>query len=176
MEEEQLIKGCINGESWARKMVYEKYAPSMMSVCQRYVCNREIARDLLHDGFIKLFTKIDTYSGAGSFNGWMRRVFATIALEYLRRNKMIQYGVNEEAEYKIENIDISPFEHLSVNDLYFLIANLPDGCRTVFNMYAIEGYSHMEIAKELGISENTSRSQYFRARQMLQKMVMGASR
>ena len=177
MEEERLIKGCINGESWARKMVYEQYAPSMMSVCQRYVCNREIARDLLHDGFVKLFTKIDTYSGVGSFNGWMRKIFVTTALEYLRRNKIIQYGIDvEEAESSIDNVDISLFAHLSVDDLFSLIVNLPDGYRTVFNMHAIEGYSHTEIAKELGISENTSRSQYFRARQMLRKMVMGESR
>ena len=176
MEEERLIKGCINGESWGRKTVYEQYAPSMMSVCQRYVCNREIARDLLHDGFIKLFTKIDTYSGAGSFNGWIKRIFVTTALEYLRQNKIIQYGKNvDEAEYETENIDISPFAHLSVNDLFSLIEKLPDGYRTVFNMNVIEGYSHFEIAKELGISENTSRSQYFRARQMLRKMVMSES-
>ena len=173
MEEEQLIKGCVRGESWARKAVYEQYAPLMLSVCQRYVCNRETARDLLHDGFVKMFTRIHTYSATGSFNGWMKKIFVTTALEYLRRNDILRHGIDiEYAECQMEDMDISLFEHLSANDLFICIANLSDGFRTVFNMHAIEGYSHAEIAGELGIKEGTSRSQYARARQMLQKMVM----
>ena len=173
MEERQLIEGCIRGESWARKMMYELHAPAMMSVCQRYVCSRETARDLLHDGFVKLFTKIGDYSGTGSFNGWMRKIFVTIALEHLRRNKVLQYnGDIEEFEYCDEEPDISLFEQLSADDLFECVAKLPNKSRTVFNMYAIEKFTHMEIARELKISENTSRSQYARARQLLQKMVM----
>lgn len=172
MEERQLIEGCIRGESQARKRMYELYAPAMMSVCQRYVCNRETARDLLHDGFVRLFTKIHTYSGAGSFNNWMRRIFVTTALECLRRNKVLQYYDDIEKFDYYDEPDISPFECLSTDDLFDCVVNLPDRCRTVFNMYAIEEYTHAEIAKKLEISENTSRSQYTRARQMLQKMVM----
>ena len=172
MEERQLIEGCIHGESWAQKMMYELHAPAMMSVCQRYVCNRETARDLLHDGFVKMFTRIHTYSGAGSFNGWMRKIFVTTALEHLRRNDVLQHGVVlEEFDCLESETDISLFEHLSANDLLTCIASLPDGYRTVFNMHAIEGYSHVEIAKEINISESTSRSQYARARQLLKKMV-----
>jgi len=173
MEERQLIEGCIRGESWAQKTMYELHAPSMMGVCQRYVCNRETARDLLHDGFVKLFTKIHTYSGAGSFNGWMRRVFVTTALEHLRRNDILRYSVDiENYDYKEEEPDVALFEHLSTNDLFKCIAHLPNGYRAVFNMHAIEGYSHVEIARELDIGESTSRSQYARARQLLQRMVM----
>ena len=173
MEERQLIEGCVRGEPWAQKTMYEMHAPSMMSVCQRYVCCRETARDLLHDGFVKVFTKINTYSGEGSFNGWMRRVFVTTALEYLRRNDALRHSVDLEVyEYQIIESDASVFEHLSANDLFACVANLPELYRTVFNMHAIEGYTHVEIAEELEISEGTVRSRYARARQLLQKMVM----
>jgi RNA polymerase sigma-70 factor (ECF subfamily) len=173
MEERQLIEGCIRGESRAQKRMYELHAPAMMSVCQRYVRNHETARDLLHDGFVKMFTKIHTYSGIGSFNGWMRRIFVTTALEHLRRNNALRYSVEmEKAEHQVESDDISPFEQLSANDLLGYIAHLPDGYRTIFNLYAIEGYAHTEIAEELGISEGTSRSQYARARVLLKKMIV----
>jgi RNA polymerase sigma-70 factor (ECF subfamily) len=173
LEERQLIEKCIRGESEARKMIYELHAPAMMSVCRRYVGNRETARDLLHDGFVRLFTKIHTYSGAGSFNNWMKRIFVTTALEYLRRNEILQYGVDvDEFDYCDDEPNISLFENLSAEDLFDCVANLPDKCRTVFNMYAIEKYTHAEIANRMEISENTSRSQYANARQLLQKMVI----
>ena len=172
MEERQLIEGCVRGESRARKLMYELYAPAMMSVCQRYVRNREMARDLLHDGFVRLFTKIHTYSGTGSFNGWMRRIFVTTALECLRRKNILQYTADIEEFDFYEEPDISLFECLSAEDLFECVVNLPDKYRTVFNMYAMEKYTHAEIASKLEISENTSRSQYSRARQLLQKMVM----
>jgi len=173
MEERQLIEGCVRGESWAQKMLYELYAPAMMSVCQRYVCNRETAWDLLQDGFVRLFTKIHTYSGAGSFNGWMRRVFVTTALEYLRRDDILRHSVEIDDEaFQIPETDASPFEYLSNDDLFDCVVNLPDGCRTIFNMHAIEGYTHVEIAGILKINDGTSRSQYAKARRLLQKMVM----
>ena len=169
MEEKQLIEGCVRGDSFARKTIYELYAPVMMSVCLRYVGCRETARDLMHDGFVKLFTKIHTYSGDGSFNGWMRRIFVTTALEYLRRNDVLRYSIDiETLDYHEVISDVSPFERLSTNELLECIAGLPDIFRTVFNMHAIEGYTHVEIAKELGISENTVRSRYAKARQLLQ--------
>ena len=172
MEERRLIEGCKRGEPLAQKLLYELHAPAMMSVCQRYVCNKETARDLLHDGFIKLFTKIHMYSGTGSFNGWMRRIFVTTALEHLRHNDVLRYSTDiDYSDCKEDEPDISLFEHLSTNDLFACIAGLPEGYRTVFNMHAIEGYSHVEIAKELGIGEGTSRSQYTRARILLRKMV-----
>ena len=172
MEERQLIEGCIRGETDAQKKLYELYAPAMMSVCQRYVSCRETARDLLHDGFVKMFTKINTYSGTGSFNGWMRRVFVTTALEHLRRNDALRNSVDVEIlEYHGYTQDISIFEQLSANELLDCVADLPEIYRTVFNMHAIEGYKHVEIAKELEISDATSRARYARAREILQKMV-----
>ena len=173
MEERQLIEGCVRGESWAQKMMYELYAPAMMSICQRYAGNRETARDLLHDGFIKLFAKIHAYSGTGSFNGWMKKVFVTTALEHLRRNDFLRHSINvENIDVQDEETDISAFEHLSIDDLHDCIARLPDKYRTVFNMHAIEGYTFVEIARELGTGENTLRTQYAKARELLQKMVL----
>jgi len=177
MEERRLIEGCVRGDSLAQKTIYELYAPAMMSVCQRYVCNRETARDLLHDGFVKLFTKIHAYSGAGSFAGWMRKIFVTTALEHLRHNDVLRNSVDvENIGDQCEENDISFFEHLSTNDLMTCVARLPDKYRTVFNLHAIEGFTHVEIAAELGINENTSRTQYARARQLLQRMVMNEVR
>ena len=173
MEEKQLIEGCVRGESRARQALYELYAPAMLSVCQRYVGNRQTAQDLLHDGFVKLFTKIHSYRGTGSFDGWVRRIFVTTALEYLRRNKVMQQGDGiEKASHLEVEPDVSLFENLSPDNLFALIARLPYRCRTIFNMYAIEEYTHSEIAKELKINEGTSRSQYARARQLLQKILM----
>ena len=172
MEEHLLIERCVRGELAAQKKIYELYAPVMLGVCQRYVCNREIAKDLLHDGFIKLFSKIHTFSGTGSFKGWMRKIFVTTALEYLRRNDILRYSIEiEDINIQIKDEEILAFEQLQAKDLLNCIADLPDGYRTIFNMHAIEGYTHVEIAIELGISEGTSRSQYARARQMLQRKI-----
>jgi len=173
MEESRLIEGCMRGETWAQKAVYEIYAPVMMSVCQRYVRCRETAKDLLHDGFAKLFTKFHTYTGTGSFNGWMRRIFVTTALEYLRRNDVLKNSVDiETLEYQKIEYDASIFEQLSADYLFECVENLPDIYRTVFNMHAIEGYKHVEIAETLKINEGAVRQRYATARQMLQKKVM----
>ena len=163
MDEQLLIAGCKRGESWARKEVYELYAPAMMSVCMRYVNNRETARDLLQDG---------SYTGSGAFPGWVRRVFVTTALEYLRKNDAIRLSVNfDDCGDLADEVDVSALDRLSADDLHACIARLPNGYRTVFNLYAIEGYSHSEIAEMLHISEVTSRTQFIRARKVLQKSV-----
>ena len=172
IDEQQIIDRCVRGESWAQKKIYEQYSSVMMGVCVRYVPDRETARDLLQDGFIKVFTKIDTYSGVGSFAGWMRRIFITTALEYLRKNDALKQSTNiDDVEYFIEDMNISVLEKISVDDLMACITQLSAGYRTVFNLYAIEGYSHLEIANMLNITENTSRSQFMRARKILQKNV-----
>jgi RNA polymerase sigma-70 factor (ECF subfamily) len=171
MDEEELIAGCIRGNSAAQRQLYEKYARKMMGVCLRYAGNRETARDLLHDGFIRLFSKINTYKGEGSFEGWMRRLFINTALEYLRKKdaltKYSEYSMTEQSE------DYSVFEKLSEEELVAYIAAMPAGFRMVFNLYAVEGFSHLEMAKMMNISESTSRSQYTRARGYLQKIIKG---
>ncbi|HET7733136.1 MAG TPA: sigma-70 family RNA polymerase sigma factor [Paludibacter sp.] len=172
-DEQRLIAGCIDKKPWAQKQVYELYASAMLSLCVRYVTDRETARDILQDGFVKVFTKIDTFAGAGSFAGWIRRIFVTTALEYLRQNDALKQSESiDEYNYSIEDVDVSILDRISANDLMTCISKLPNGYRTVFNLYAIEGYSHAEIGSILNISENTSRSQFMRARKMLQKTVL----
>jgi len=171
-DEEQLIAGCKEGKPWAQKEIFERYSGVMLSVCVRYVTDRETARDILQDGFIKLYTKIDTFSGSGSFSGWIRRIFVTTSLEYLRQNDALKQRASiEEYGNSIPDNDATILDKISADDLMECISKLPDGYRTVFNLYAIEGYSHPEIAEMLGINESTSRSQFMRARKILQTNV-----
>ncbi|MDD3320160.1 MAG: sigma-70 family RNA polymerase sigma factor [Paludibacter sp.] len=171
-DEQQLIAGCRDGKPKAQKAIYELYAPAMMSVCYRYVNDMETAKDLLQDGFIKLFTKIDSFSGTGAFGGWVRRIFVTTSLEFLRQTNALKLSTSiDEFEYFIENEDVSTLDKISADDIMKCISQLSDGYRTVFNLYAIEGYSHAEIAEMLNINEVTSRSQFMRARKILQKSV-----
>ncbi len=172
MDEKLLIDGCKQGESWARKELYEIYAPLMMSVCMRYVNNRETAKDLLQEGFIKVYTKFHAFAGTGSLGGWIRRVFVTTALEYLRTNDALKLSTSiDDTGLHPVYMDESALDRISTDELLHCIAQLPDGYRTVFNMYAIEGFTHKEIAELLGISEITSRTQFIRARNTLQKSV-----
>ncbi len=172
MNENELIAGCVKGDGIARKQLYERYAGKMMSVCLRYIGDRETARDLLHDGFIRLFGKINTFKGDGSFEGWVRKLFVNTALEHLRK-KHEAVGNYEESFAVAQEVDYSAVEKMSADELMEKIGNLPDGFRMVFNLYAIEGYSHQDIAELLNITESTSRSQYARARSCLQEMIKG---
>jgi len=171
-DEKILIDGCRNGESWAQKLVYEQHASTMMSVCIRYVGDYETARDILQEGFIKVFTKIDSYTGAGAFAGWLRRVFITTALEFLRQKNALKQSIDiDDFHNEFEDNQPTIIDKITAEDLLNCVAGLADGYRTIFNLYAIEGYSHAEIADMLQISENTSRSQFMRARNILQREV-----
>ena len=170
--EQLLIAGCNRGESKARRELYEKYAPAMLSLCVRYVEDRESAKDVLQDGFVKVFTHIGQYESRGSFSGWIRQIFVNTALEYLEKNEMRKTNVRmEEFTETVNEFDHRVLEKLSADDLVECISTLPDRSRIVFNLYAIEGYSHAEIAEKLNIQENTSRSQFARARKILQEKV-----
>ena len=140
-----------------------------MSVCLRYGSNRETAEDLLQEGFIKVFSAIGSFEGSGSFEGWMRRIFVNTALEYLRKNDILKESVEIDNTEVLQEGDYSAIERISADELMELIAELPPGFRTVFNMFVIEGYSHKEIGDALGITESTSRSQLTRAKRLLQK-------
>lgn len=172
MDEKQLITGCINGDRIAQKALYDKYSRRMMAVCLRYVKDTEDARDLLQEGFIKVFTHIRKFTGDGSFDGWVRRIFVNCALERLRQYDVLK---NTDDITGIEFADVpdeATVSDISADEIMQYIRALPDGFRTVFNLFAIEGYSHKEIGEQLQISESTSRSQYMRARKMLQKMIV----
>jgi len=170
-EEQLVIAGCKKNESWARKKLYELYAPAMLGVCVRYTNDLEKAKDVLHEGFIKIFTRIDSYSEEGSLGGWMRRVFVTTALEFLKNDNTWRHANVVDYENEIETVEISVVETMSAEEILKCISELPKGCQLVFNMYAIEGYSHAEIAKMLNIKEGSSRSQFAHARQLLQNKI-----
>ena len=172
MDEKQLIEGCVNGDRRAQKALYDKYSRRMMAVCLRYIKDMEDARDLLQEGFIKLYTNISKYSGDGSFDGWVRKIFVNCALERLRQNDILK-NANDISDIDYADIpDESAVTHLSSDDIMKYVRSLPNGFRTVFNLFAIEGYSHKEIGEKLNISESTSRSQYMRARKILQNMIL----
>lgn len=171
MTEEQLIEGCKRGERLAQKELYETYSRKMMGVCLRYVGDRETARDLLQDGFVKVFTCMDSYSGAGSFEGWMRKIFVNCALEYLRKSDVLRESTDLDNTAELVQADHSVLSDLSAAELMKLVHELPSGFRTVFNLFAIEGYSHKEIGEMMNITESTSRSQFTRAKQLLQRRI-----
>ena len=167
MEDSALVKKCIKGDARAQRALFEKFAPKMLGVCIRYAKNSDQAEDILQDGFVKVFTKLSNYSGNGSLEGWIRRIIVNTALDEIRRNIKFQNNISvDDVDYKLE-LDSHIVEGLAAEDLMKIINDLPDGYRIVFNMFAIEGYSHKEIAMQLNISENTSKSQYSRARAYL---------
>lgn len=172
MSEHHLILACKQGKLWARKEVYEQYAPSMMALCRRYVSDVEDAKDVLQEGFLKVFTEIGQYSGKGSFGGWIRKIFVNTSLDHIRkRNRLKQKEILTDIES--ESCEEAPYmKDITAEELMECITELPETYRTIFNLYAIEGYSHREIATLLRMSESTSRSFFFRARQLLQKRVI----
>lgn len=167
MSDSTLIQKCLKGDPRSQRTLFEKYAPKMYTVCLRYAKDSDEAQDILQDAFIKVFAKLDSFDGNGSFEGWIRRITVNTALDLIRKNVKFQDNASIENEgYKLEQNTFHD-SHLEEKDLMNLIAKMPEGYKVVFNMFAIEGYSHKEIAEELKISENTSKSQYSRARAYL---------
>lgn len=169
--ENELINGCLKREKSAQKRLYEQYSSKMYGICYRYVKDSMQAEDILVTAFMKVFDKIDQFKQEGSFEGWIRRIVVNESLTHLRRNRSMYIETDlEQADYQPDYDQLS--DHLEAEDLLNLIAELPSGYQIVFNMYAIDGYSHKEIAEHLGISENTSKSQLSRARVYLQKKLV----
>ena len=142
MNEAQLIAGCLNGDRKAQKELYDSFSRKMMGVCLRYVSDRETARDLLQEGFVNIFTSMHSYAGTGSLEGWMRMIFVNGALEYLRKTDILRNSADIGSVNEQLGEDENVISKLSAEELMNLIGKLPDGFRTVFNLYAIEGYSH----------------------------------
>ena len=164
----RLIESCIKGDRAAQKVIYDRLAPRMFPLCIRYVGDREQAEDILQDGFVTLFTRLDSYKGEGSFEGWARKIFVTTALMELRRKDALKMSEDLETVRGMKTEMTTQLQNIGYKDLMKVITQLPPGFRTVFNMYTIEGYSHKEIGEILGISETTSRTQLSRAKTWLQ--------
>ncbi len=171
MTDEELVKGCLEKDPSVQKRLFEQFNRKMMGVCLRYAGRSEEAEDMLQNGFIRVFEKIETFKGSGSLEGWIRKIMVNESLTYLRKNKAMQMNVDiDSVTYKVPSSS-HVGETMNEKDLLKIIQQMPAGFRTVFNMYAIEGYSHKEIAEELGISEGTSKSQYSRAKTHLQNIL-----
>ena len=167
-KEDDLITGCRKRDRNAQKQLYETYSSKMYGLCHRYLKDAMEAEDVLVVAFTRVFDKIDQFKGEGSFEGWIRRIVVNEALTCLRRQRSMYLEAElQQADYQLNYRNLE--DHLEAEDLMQLINALPTGYRIVFNMYAIDGYSHKEIADSLGISENTSKSQLSRARTYLQK-------
>lgn len=167
----KLIEACMKGDRAAQKALFDRLAPRMFPLCIRYVGDRALAEDILQDGFITLFTKLDSYKGEGSFEGWARRIFVTTALMSLRKKDALKMSDDLEMARGLKTETSSQVQDIGYKELMELIMTLPPGFRTVFNLYAVEGYSHKEIAEMLGITETTSRTQLSRARIWLQERI-----
>jgi len=165
------IEGAKRGDRKAQKAIYDSLSRKMFAVCLRYMGDRDSAEDILQDGFVTLFSKIDSYSGAGSFEGWVRKIFVNTALMSLRKKDALKNTEDVEVVRNIGSGEPSAIQKIGYQELIDMIATLPPGFRTVFNMYVIEGYAHKDIAEALGISETTSRSQLQRARMLLQSKI-----
>ncbi|MEP7319154.1 MAG: RNA polymerase sigma factor [Panacibacter sp.] len=172
MTEQAILAGCLQNDSSAQRELYNRYSPRMLSVCYRFAQNREDAEDMLQEGFIKVFTQIHTFQNKGSFEGWVRRIIVHTCINFLKKYKKFN-----------ENIDLAYAGYLQVKEetvpslmqakqVVECIRLLPVGYKTVLNLYAIEGYNHKEISEMLEIEESTSRSQYTRAKVMLENILI----
>lgn len=168
--EPELIDQCRRRNRAAQKHLYEHYSGRLFALCRRYIKDSMEAEDVLITAFTKILERIDQFKGEGSFEGWMKRIVVNDSLTWLRRNKAMYVETELEAADREPNYD-QLSNHLEAEDLLTMIQELPSGYRMVFNLYAIDGYSHQEIADQLGITESTSKSQLSRARIYLQKLL-----
>lgn len=164
-EEKELIELAVENNRHAQHQIYSKFSPKMLSVCRQYIKDLQQAEDVMITAFMKMFTNLKHFEHKGSFEGWIRRIMINECISYIRVQKKVKFIEDENYyEESFNNIE----SKFSVDDIQFLIDSLPDGYRMVFNLYAIEGYKHQEIAELLGINEGTSKSQLSHARKMLQ--------
>ena len=167
--EQLLIKGCIAGDRAFQTKLYDLFAPRMLGVCMRYAKNREEAEEILHEGFLRVFTYIKKFKGSGSFEGWIRKIMVNCALAKYRNKIHLNPVIRlDAADYNIPG-EQDILSNLDAKELLALVQTLPAGYRIVFNLYVFEGYKHREIAEALGISEGTSKSNLYDARSFLQK-------
>ncbi len=167
MDYKELVKKCLKGSGEAQKKLYNDFAPAMLGICYRYTKAKADAEDMLQHGFVKVFLNLHTYKAQGELGAWIRRIIVNTAINYLKQNKRYSADLSYD-EVKLHPVsNENPQVSLDAKELANLIRQLPTGCQTIFNLYAIEGYTHVEIGVMLGIHEGTSRSQYARARSLL---------
>jgi RNA polymerase sigma factor (sigma-70 family) len=169
-ELEKVISDCMKNKRQAQVLLYNQYAPSLLGVCSRYVADKSEAEDILQESFLKIFKNITEYSGKGHFENWMRKIVVNTAITHFHREKKHYY--HEEIEEINTNeilLEVSPENEIETEELYNLLKTMPEGYKMIFNLYAIEGYKHKEIAEKLNIEESTSKTQYLRAKNWIIK-------
>jgi RNA polymerase sigma factor (sigma-70 family) len=168
MDNYVLVKDCLKGRPAAQRQLYQQFAGNMLAVCYRYTKSLADAEDVMQEGFVKVFLNLHQYSFKGELGGWIRRIMVTTAINSLKKNARYQTDLLFSDEHlHVASNDHHPEVKMEAKELADLIRQLPTGYQTIFNLYAVEGYSHVEIGKILGIQESTSRSQYARARALL---------
>ena len=172
MTEEAILKGCLQNDPTAQRELYNRYSPKMLSVCYRFAHNREDAEDMLQEGFIKIFSQMHTFGNRGAFEGWIRRIIVHTCINILKKNKKFNESVEIIHATAVQVREESVPSIIQAKQIVECIRMLPVGYRTVLNLYAIEGYSHREIGMMLEIEESTSRSQYTRAKAMLEDILV----
>lgn len=172
MTEEAILQGCLENNAVAQRELYNRYSPKMLAVCYRFGHSREDAEDMLQEGFIKVFAQIHTFRHQGAFEGWVRRIVVHTCINHLKKNKKFNESVDLIHANTIQIREESIPSIVQAKQVVECIRLLPLGYRTVLNLYAIEGYAHKEIAELLDIEESTSRSQYTRAKQMLEDILL----
>lgn len=164
-EEKELIELAVENNRHAQHQIYSRFSPKMLSVCRQYIKDLQQAEDIMITAFMKVFTNLKNFEHKGSFEGWIRRIMINECISFIRVQKKVKFIEDENYyEERYNNIE----SQFSVEDIQFLIDNLPDGYRMVFNLYCVEGFKHQEISAMLGINEGTSKSQLSHARKMLQ--------
>lgn len=172
MTEELMLAGSINNNAAAQEEFYNRFSPRMLGVCYRFAKNREDAEDMLQEGFIKVFTQLHQYRNEGSLEGWIRRIIVHTCINILKKNKKFSESVDLIHAKSIHIREELIPSIMQAKQVVECIRILPMGYRTVLNLYAIEGFSHREIGKMLDIEESTSRSQYTRAKAMLEEILV----
>jgi RNA polymerase sigma factor (sigma-70 family) len=172
MTEEAILQGCVQNNAAAQKALYEKYSAKMLVVCYRYGHNREDAEDMLQEGFIKVFSQIHTFENRGALEGWIRRIMVHTCINVLKKNKRFNESVDLIHANSLHTREENIPSIIQAKEVVECIRMLPIGYRTVLNLYAIEGFSHKEIAAMLDIEESTSRSQYTRAKNILEEVLV----
>jgi len=171
MTEEQIVQRCLDRDPVAQKALYDAYSGLMMSVCKRYSNSIEEAEDVLQEGFIKVFEKLHQFKGTGNIGGWIRTIMVNTALVHIRKNKRWNQSEDLERHEELNAESFGVLESLAADELLKMIAEMPIGYKTVFNLFAIEGFSHKEIAEMLEITESTSKTQFHKAKAYLRNKI-----
>jgi RNA polymerase sigma-70 factor (ECF subfamily) len=165
--EEEIVEGCRQGKRRFQELLYRRFAPKMYGICLSYAGERTLAQDILQEAFIKIFNKMDSFKAEGSIEWWIRRIVINTAIDFLRSRTKFDTFMDKEVEGITSQVENDALPNMQLKRLLHLIAKLPHGARVVFNLFALEGFNHNEIAQQLNISVGTSKSQYNRARNLL---------